>query len=78
MHQNRGLCQTPTDVVKEVRPPKHTYVCSEERTVICYVVNGGERTVIRYVVNGGESPMDLCTATELQVSDCSHRQMRGQ
>ena len=34
VHQSRGLRQTCTDVVKEVRPQKHIYVCSEERTVI--------------------------------------------
>ena len=32
VHQSRGLCQT--DMVKEVRPRKHTHVCSEERTVM--------------------------------------------
>ena len=33
-----GLCVihwTQADVVKEVRPQKHTYVYSEERTVVC-------------------------------------------
>jgi len=38
-----------TDMVKEARHQKHTYVCSEERTVM-YCVN----------VNGGESSSDLC------------------
>jgi len=31
---SRGLCQTHTDVVNEVKPQKHTYVCSEERAVV--------------------------------------------
>ena len=37
-HQSRGLCQTCADVVKEVRPQRHNYVCSKERTVVCRAV----------------------------------------
>jgi len=33
--QSMGLRWTHADVVKEVRPLKHTYVCSEERPVVC-------------------------------------------
>ena len=36
--QSRGLCQTHADMVKEVRPQMHNYVCSEERTVVCHAV----------------------------------------
>jgi len=32
--QNRRLHQTHADMVKEVRPQKHNYVCSKERTVV--------------------------------------------
>ena len=34
VRQSRGLCQTHTDVVKEVWPQKHNYVCFKERTVM--------------------------------------------
>jgi len=37
-HRSRGLCQTHTDVVNKVKPQKHTYVCSEERTVVSRAV----------------------------------------
>jgi len=40
------VCQTHANVVKEVTPQKHTYVCSEERTN-CYTLR--------------ESSSDLCT-----------------
>ena len=36
--QTRGLRQTHTDVVEEVRPRKHEYVCSEERAVMRHAV----------------------------------------
>ena len=31
----RTICWTRADVVKEATPQKHTYVCTEERTVVC-------------------------------------------
>jgi len=37
VHQNmrlRAVRQTRAEMVKEVRPQNHTYVCSEERTVV--------------------------------------------
>jgi len=34
VRQSRGLRQTHAEVVKEVKPQKHTYICSEERTVV--------------------------------------------
>ena len=41
VHQSRGLravCQTHADIVKEARPQKHTYICNEERIVVCHAV----------------------------------------
>jgi len=41
VHQSMGLrmvCQTHADVVKEARPQKHTYICNEERIVVCHAV----------------------------------------
>ena len=41
VHQSKGLravCRTHADVVKEVRPQKHTYICNEERIVVCHAV----------------------------------------
>ena len=38
VRQSRGLCPTHTDMVKEVRPQKHNYICSEERTVVHHAV----------------------------------------
>jgi len=41
VHQSRGLCtvcRTHADVVKEARPQKHTYICNEERIVVCHTV----------------------------------------
>ena len=35
VRQSRGLHQTHADMVKEVRPQKHNYVSSKERTVVC-------------------------------------------
>ena len=46
VHQSRGLgavCQTHSDVVKEARPQRHTYVCSEERTVMSHAVKCKQR-----------------------------------
>jgi len=37
-HGLRVVRWTHADVVKEARPQKHTYVCSEERTVVCHTV----------------------------------------
>ena len=49
----RTVRRTCADVVKEATPQKHTYVCSEERTVVC-------RPVLLNT-NRGESSSDLCT-----------------
>ena len=45
VRQSRGIHQTRADMVKQVRPQKHNYVCSKERTVVCCT----------------ESSSDLCT-----------------
>ena len=37
-HGLHVVCWTDADVVKEARPQKHTYVCSEERTAVCHTV----------------------------------------
>ena len=36
--QSRGLHWTHADMVKEERSLRHTYVCSEERTVVHHAV----------------------------------------
>ena len=41
VHQNMGLHavrQTHAEMVKEAKPQKHTYICSEERTVVHHAV----------------------------------------
>ena len=66
-HQSRGLLQARADVVKEVRPQKHTYVCSEERSVVrCAVL-----TRMKWEL------LQLLHHEELQVLDCSRRYTKG-
>ena len=50
------------DMVKEARPQKHTYVCSEERTVVLHVV------LMRTEV----SSSDLCTIKESYRGQTAH------
>ena len=37
-HGLHVVCWTDADVVKEARPQKHTYVCSEERALVHHPV----------------------------------------
>ena len=53
------LRQTHTDMVEEVRPRKHNYVCSEERTI-----------VRRQCCDNTKGSEQLLHHEELQVPDC--------
>jgi len=66
--QSRGLRQTHTGVVKEVRPQKHkNYICSKERTVVYYAVLTRKKV---------RAPQPL-HCEELQLPYCSCRQTKG-